>query len=241
MAGDFAGRIVVVTGASRGIGNALARALGAEGAHVVAVGRTVGALEALDDAIRAKGGKATLVPLDMTDYPAIDRLGAALFERHKRLDAVVGNAGVLGELTPVGHIEPTTWDEVMAVNLTANWRLIRSFDPLLRLAPAGRAVFVTSLVARSPRPFWGAYAASKAALEALALAYAEEMKDTPVRINLFDPGATRTRMRAKAMPGEDPATLPTPEKVAAAILPMLLPSWTDNGQLVKYREIANSK
>jgi NAD(P)-dependent dehydrogenase (short-subunit alcohol dehydrogenase family) len=198
-------------------------------------------LEALDDAIRAKGGKATLVPLDMTDYAALDRLGAALFERHRRLDAVVGNAGVLGELSPVGHIEPKTWDEVLAVNLTANWRLIRSFDPLLRLAPAGRAVFVTSLVAREPRPFWGAYAASKAALESIVAAYAAEMKDTPVRANLFDPGATRTRMRAKAMPGEDPTSLPTPEKVAATILPMLLPSWTDNGRLVKYREIANAE
>ncbi|HVV95182.1 MAG TPA: SDR family NAD(P)-dependent oxidoreductase [Hyphomicrobiales bacterium] len=236
MPGAFADRVVVVTGASRGIGNALARALGAEGAHVIAVGRTTGALEALDDAIRAKGGKATLVPVDLTDYAAIDRLGAALFQRHQRLDAVVGNAGVLGELTPVGHIDPKMWDEVMAVNLTVNWRLIRSFDPLLRLAPAGRAVFVTASVARQPRPFWGAYAASKAALEAIAAAYAEEIRDTPVRVNLFDPGATRTRMRAKAMPGEDPATLPTPEKVAAAILPMLLPDWTENGRLVKYRD-----
>jgi NAD(P)-dependent dehydrogenase (short-subunit alcohol dehydrogenase family) len=238
MPGAFADRVVVVTGASRGIGNALARALGAEGAHVVAVGRTTGALEALDDVIRTVGGKATLVPLDLTDYLAIDRLGAALFERYRRLDAVVGNAGVLGDLTPVGHIEPKVWDEVLAVNLTANWRLIRSFDPLLRLAPAGRAVFVTAHVAREPRPFWGAYAASKAALESMVGTYAEEMKDTPVRVSLFDPGATRTRMRAKAMPGEDPAALPTPETVAKAILPMLLPSWTDNGRLVKFREVA---
>lgn len=240
MPGEFAGRIVVVTGASRGIGGALARALGAAGAHVVAIARTAGALESLDDDIRTAGGTTTLVPLDLTDYAAIDRLGAALAQRYGKIDALVGNAGLLGLLTPIGHVDPKLWDEVMAVNVTANWRLIRSLDPLLRKAPAGRALFLTSGVARRPRAYWGLYGTSKAALEHLVRSYADEVENTTVRANLYNPGPTRTRMRAAAMPAEDPARLPTPEKVAAAMLPLLLPSCAVTGHIFDFRRETGS-
>jgi NAD(P)-dependent dehydrogenase (short-subunit alcohol dehydrogenase family) len=240
MAGDFAGRTVLVTGASRGIGGAVARALGAAGAHVIALARTVGALEALDDDIKTAGGTTTLVPLDLKDYGAIDRLGAALFQRYGHIDAVVGNAGLLGVLAPTGHIDPKLWEEVMAVNVTANWRLIRSLDPLLRKAPAGRALFVTSGVARHPRAYWSLYGASKAALEHLVRTYADEMENTSVRANLYNPGATRTRMRAAAMPAEDPSTLPTPEEVAAAMLPLLLPSCTATGRVYDFQRASGT-
>jgi NAD(P)-dependent dehydrogenase (short-subunit alcohol dehydrogenase family) len=209
--------------------------LGAAGAHVVAIARTTGALESLDDDIRAAGGSATLVPLDLTDYAAIDRLGAALAQRYGKLDALVGNAGLLGLLTPIGQVDPKLWDEVMAVNVTANWRLIRSLDPLLRKAPAGRALFVTSSIARHPRAYWGLYGTSKAALDHLVCSYADEVENTTVRANLFNPGPTRTRMRASAMPAEDPATLPTPEKVAASMLPLLLPTCTVTGRIFDFR------
>jgi NAD(P)-dependent dehydrogenase (short-subunit alcohol dehydrogenase family) len=235
MTTDFAGRNVLVTGASRGIGGAVARALGAAGAHVIAIARTTGALEALDDDIREAGGTATLVPMDLKDYAAIDRLGAALFSRYGHLDGVVGNAGLLGVLTPVGHLDPKLWDEVMAVNVTANWRLIRSLDPLLRKAPAGRAVFMTSSTARRPQAFWGVYGTSKAALENIVRTYADEVENTSVRVNLYNPGATRTRMRAAAMPAEDPASLATPEQVAAAMLPLLLPACTDTGRVFDFQ------
>jgi NAD(P)-dependent dehydrogenase (short-subunit alcohol dehydrogenase family) len=235
MAAEFAGRNIVVTGASRGIGGAIARALGAAGAHVIAIARTTGALEALDDDITSAGGTTTLVPLDLKDYAAIDRLGAALFERYGQIDGVVGNAGLLGVLTPVGHIDPKLWDEVMAVNVTANWRLLRSLDPLLRKAPAARAVFVTSGVARRPRAYWGVYGTSKAALEHIVRTYADEMENTSIRANLYNPGPTRTRMRATAMPGEDPATLPTPKQVAAALLPLLLPTCTETGRVFDFK------
>jgi NAD(P)-dependent dehydrogenase (short-subunit alcohol dehydrogenase family) len=219
MSGRLADKVAVVTGASRGLGYALSLALAREGAHVVAVARTVGGLEELDDEIRSLGGSATLVPADLTDFAAIDRLGEAIFERWKRLDIVIGNAGVLGKLSPLGHIEPKVWDEAVAVNLTANWRLIRSLDPLLRAAPAGRAVFVTSAAARHLRAYWGVYSVTKAALEALVKTYAAEISKTDVRANLFNPGPMRTAMRAKAFPGEDPATLPTAHEVAKAALP----------------------
>ncbi|HET9902980.1 MAG TPA: SDR family NAD(P)-dependent oxidoreductase [Xanthobacteraceae bacterium] len=230
----LADRIALVTGASRGIGAATARALARAGAHVVAVARTSGGLEELDDAIRAEGGTATLVPLDLTDYEGIDRLGGALYERYGRLDVLVGNAGVLGTISPLGHIEPTVFERTLAVNVTANWRLIRSLDPLLRAAPAGRAVFLSSGAAFRVRAYWGAYAVSKAALDVLARTYAAETERTNVRVNLFNPGATRTRMRATAMPGEDPLTLPTPEEVAEAILPLCLPDFTETGRLYDF-------
>ena len=231
-------RVALVTGATRGIGAAVARRLAALGHHVIAVGRTEGALSELDDAIGAAGGSATLVPLDLRDGAAIDGLGAAIHQRWGRLDVLVGNAGVLGGLSPVSHITPKAWDEVLAVNLSANWRLIRAMEPLLRVSPAGRAVFVTSGVARNPRPFWGAYAASKAALESLVLTWAAEVAHGPVRVNLFNPGATRTAMRARAMPGEDPTTLPTPDAVAAVLCRLTSVDCTMNGDILQFRDIA---
>lgn len=230
----LAGRIAVVTGASRGLGRAAALALAGEGAHVMALARTQGGLEELDDEIRKAGGQATLVPADLKDFAAIDRLGAAIFERWKKLDILVGNAGILGKLTPLAHVEPKLWDEVMAVNLTANWRLIRSLDPLLRASGAGRAVFVSSVAAQKCLAYWGPYSVSKAALEAMVRTYAAEISTTTVRANCFNPGATRTRMRAQAMPGEDPMTLPAPEQVAAQIVAMCEASFTGNGAVYKY-------
>lgn len=234
MPGKLNGRIALVTGASRGIGRALALAMARDGAHVVAVARTVGGLEELDDEIRSAGGSASLVPLDLRKPEGIDQLGGVVFERWKRLDILVGNAGVLGRLSPLGHIEPKTWDEVMAVNVTANWRLIRSFDPLLRQSEAGRAVFVTSGAARTVYAYWGVYAVSKAALEALAKTYAAETVKTAIKVNLLNPGPIRTRMRAQAMPGEDPAGLPPPEAVAEAFLPLVLPSQKESGLIYDF-------
>jgi NAD(P)-dependent dehydrogenase (short-subunit alcohol dehydrogenase family) len=236
MTPPLADRIALVTGASRGIGRATALALARAGAHVVAVARTVGGLEELDDAIRLVGGSATLVPLDLKDTPGIVRLAAALNERYQRLDVLIGNAGILGPLSPLGHVEPKAWDEVLAVNVTANWQLIRALDPLLRRSTAGRVVFVSSGIAARPRAYWGSYAVSKAALEALARTYAAETVSTAVRVNLFNPGPTRTRMRATAMPGEDPAGLKPPEPVAEQILELCLPQLQETGQLFPYRQ-----
>jgi NAD(P)-dependent dehydrogenase (short-subunit alcohol dehydrogenase family) len=229
-------RIALVTGASRGIGRATALALAGAGAHVVAVARTVGGLEELDDAIRAGGGSATLVPLDLKDTPGIARLAAALEERYRRLDVLVGNAGILGPLSPLDHVEPKAWDEVLAVNLTANWHLIRAMAPLLKRSTAGRVVLVTSSIVAHPRAYWGPYAVSKAALEVLARTYAAETVSTPVRVNLFNPGATRTRMRASAMPGENPADLKAPEPVAEQILELCLPQFKETGKLYEFRQ-----
>ena len=207
------GRVALITGASRGIGAAVAERFAAEGAQLVLTARTVGGLEETDDRVRAAGGAATLVPLDLRDGAGIDRLGASLAERFRRLDILVGNAAVLGRLGPVAHLPVDLWDEVVAVNLTANWRLIRACDSLLRASDAGRAIFVTSGVTRGVIAYWSAYAATKAALEALAKIYAAEVGKTAVRINLVDPGSVRTRMRAQAFPGEDPLRLPTPEAI----------------------------
>ena len=231
---SLAERIAVVTGASRGIGRAAALALAAAGAHVIAVARTQGALEDLDDAIRQGGGSATLVPLDLKDYDAIDRLGAAINERWGRLDILIGNAGVLGALMPLGHIDPKVWANVMDVNLTANWRLIRSLDPLLRRSDAGRAVFVSSGAAASCRAYWGPYAVSKAALEALVRTYAAETATTPVKAMLLNPGPLRTAMRQAAMPGEDPETLRTPEDLAPHIVRLASPASTDSGVIYDF-------
>ena len=234
MTKPLAEKIALVTGASRGIGAATALALGRAGVHVVAVARTVGGLEEIDDAIRADGGSATLVPLDLQDYAGIDRLGGALNQRYGRLDILIGNAGMLGPLSPLGHVEPKAWDEVFAINVTANWRLIRAMDPLLRLSAAGRAVFITSGVASTARAYWGPYAISKAALEVLARTYAAETESTPVRVNLLNPGPIRTRMRAQAMPGEDSAKLDKPHQVADKILELCLPSFNETGKLYDY-------
>ncbi len=231
----LADRIALVTGASRGIGAAVALQLAQAGAHVVAAARTVGGLEELDDKIKAAGGSATLVPLDMKDSDGIARLAAALEERYGRLDVLVGNAGILRTPTPLGHIEPKDWDDVFAVNVTANWRLIRAFDPLLKLSDAGHAVFVTSGLAWMARPYFGTYAVSKAALNAMVRTYAAECASTNVRANLFSPGQTRTRMMATAFPGVDPMTLPTAEEVAKTLVPLCLPDCTENGRLYDFR------
>ena len=225
------GRIAVVTGASRGIGYVLAREIARAGAHVVAVARTVGGLEELDDEIRAFGGTATLVPFDLTDFEAIDRLGAALYERHGKLDVLIGNAGILGPVSPLGHVAPKDWDKVMAVNVTANWRLIRSLDPLLRRSDAGRAVFVTSGAAHRIRAFWGPYAISKAALEAMVVTWARESEITSIRANLLNPGPLRTAMRAQAMPGEDAATLDRPDVLVPTVMRLISPALQDSGRV----------
>jgi NAD(P)-dependent dehydrogenase (short-subunit alcohol dehydrogenase family) len=231
----FGGRIALVTGASRGIGRAAARALAQAGAHVILVARTVGGLEETDDEIRKAGGTATLVPLDLKDFAAIDRLGATIHERWGRLDALLGNAGVLGTLAPLAHLDPKTFAECMDVNVTANWRLLRSFDPLLRQSQAGRALFISSGAARNFRGYWGCYSVSKAALEAIVLTYAAECSGTNICANLLNPGPLRTRMRQKAMPGEDPATLRPPEAVAPLIVQLLSPSCSKNGELVSFK------
>ncbi|MCO6050691.1 SDR family NAD(P)-dependent oxidoreductase [Mesorhizobium sp. RP14(2022)] len=223
---DLAGRIVLVTGASRGIGYHLAKQSAEAGAHVIAVARTVGGLEELDDEIKAAGGEATLVPLDLADMKGIDRLGGAIHERWGKLDVLFANAGILGTISPIGHVEAKVFEKVMEVNVTATWRLIRSVDPLLRLSDAGRAIIMSSGAAHSAKAFWGPYAASKAAVEALARSWADETKNSPLRVNSVNPGATRTAMRAQAVPGEDPSTLPHPSEIAARIMPLASPSET---------------
>ena len=230
--GCLSGKIALITGASRGIGAAVAERFASEGAHLVLAARTIGGLEEVDDAVRAAGGSATLVPVDLRDFVKIDELAAALFERWGRLDILVGNAAEFGVFSPLGHIDPETWTEVMDLNLTANWRLIRAMDPLLRAAPAGRAIFVTSGVARGVFPYWGPYAIGKAGLEMLVKIYAGEIAKTRVRANLIDPGIVRTRLRARAFPGEDPRRLPPPESVADAFLSLALPECTRNGDVV---------
>ena len=227
----LSGRIALVTGASRGIGRAVAKRFAEEGAHVIINARTQGALEELDDEIQAIGGQATLVPGDLTDFDMIDQMGRAVFERWKKLDILVGNAGVLGTLSPIPHINPKTWDQVMAVNVTVNYRLIRSFDPLLRASDAGRAIFVSSGVASKPRAYWGVYAVSKAALETMARIYAEEVKSSNLRVNIINPGATRTGMRAEAMPGEDPEILKTPESITGLFVDLAAPSCQKHGEI----------
>jgi NAD(P)-dependent dehydrogenase (short-subunit alcohol dehydrogenase family) len=234
MARPLADRIAVVTGASRGIGRGAARALAEAGAHVVAIARTQGALEELDDEIRAGGGSATLAPLDLKDFEALDRLGAALRERWGKLDILLGNAGLLGDVTPLAHLDPAVWDAVMAVNVTANWRLIRALDPLLRASDAGRAIFISSASAHSCRAYWGVYSVSKAALEALARTYAAETATTAVRVMLVNPGPLRTAMRRAAMPGEDPMTLKTPDDLAPQLLRLASPGWNETGLIYDF-------
>jgi len=235
MTKPLADKIALVTGASRGIGAAVALKLAEAGAHIVAVSRTGGALEELDDRIQAAGSTATLVPLDMKDSEGIARLALALNERYGRLDVLVGNAGALGTLSPLDHVEPKDWDNVMAVNVTANWQLIRCMHALLVRSEAGRAVFLTSGVAHRGRAYWGPYATSKAALETLVRTYAAENEITKVRANLFAPGPTRTRMYAAAFPGIDPETLPTADEVATAIVPLCTPACAESGKIYDYR------
>lgn len=232
--GRLAGRIALITGASRGIGAAVAQRFAREGAQVILAARTQGGLEEVDDAIRDAGSAATLVPTDLSDGEQIDQLGAAIFERFGRLDILVGNASLLGTLTPVAHIDPKEWDQVMAVNLTANFRLIRSMDPLLRQSDAGRAIFVSSGTTKGPRQYWSTYAVSKWGLEYLVRMYALEVeKVTDIKANLIDPGATRTRMRASAYPGEDPQTVKPPEEVAGLFVDLASPDCAFTGEVVR--------
>lgn len=240
MSKPLEGRITLVTGASRGIGYAAAKALSAAGSHIIAIARTQGGLEALDDEITAAGGTCSLVPMDLTDFDQIDRLGGLLNERYGRLDGLLCNAAILGGITLTNHTTPKDWMQVMDLNMTVPFRLIRSMDPLLRESPSGRAVFVTSSVARAPRAHWGAYAASKAGMENFVRCWADEIGDlTDIKVNLLNPGATRTQMRAKAVPGEDPSTLPEPSDIAPLIVDMLSPTFTDHDTLISYREWAN--
>jgi NAD(P)-dependent dehydrogenase (short-subunit alcohol dehydrogenase family) len=232
------GRLVLVTGASRGIGRAAAVELARRGAHVLALARTVGALEALDDEVTAAGGKVSLIPADLTDEEAMARLPDALAARFGRLDALILNAGTLGELMPVTDVDGKLMTSAMRLNVGANWQLLAGLDPLLRESEAGRVVGVTSSRARKAVPFWGLYAASKAAFERLVLTYAAEREDTPVRANLLDPGPIATKMRAKAMPGEDQAALTQPEELAPLLADMAGAAWTETGGLVSYRERA---
>lgn len=225
-------RVALITGASRGIGAATAVALAREGAHVVLVARTQGGLEETDDAVRAVGGQATLLPMDLRVVDKLDALGPSLHARFGRLDVLVHNAGALGKLTPAGHIQPKDFNDCVAVNFAGAWRLIRTCGPLLAASDAGRAVFLTSRAAREPRAYWGAYAASKAGMEALVRCWADEVEATALRVNLFDPGRTATRMRATAFPAEDPNTLPAPAAKAAQIVALCLPAETRNGALV---------
>ncbi len=225
------GKIAVVTGASRGIGYHAALGFAKQGAHVVAVARTIGGLEELDDQIKEAGGSATLVPMDLKDGEAIDRLGAALHERWGKLDILLANAGVLGIVTPLSHLDTKVWDEIMAVNITANWRLIRSLEPLLKKSDAGRAIFLTSGAVHKCRPFVGPYTASKAALEAMVKTWAHENEQTAIRANLADPGILRTAMRARYAPGEDPATVPPPETIVPALIKLASSEITENGKI----------
>ena len=233
---DLSGRVALVTGASRGIGYFIAKELAAAGAHVIAVARTVGGLEELDDEVKQAGGQTTLVPLDLADMAGIDRLGGAIHERWGKLDVMVANAGVLGVLGPIGHIEAKVFDKVMLLNVNAVWRLMRTTDPLLRLSDAGRAILMSSGAAHSARAFWGPYAASKAALEALARSWADETKNTALRVNSVNPGATRTAMRAQAMPGEDPMTLQHPSEVAKKVVALASPDLTETGAILDVPE-----
>ncbi len=239
--GALDGRIAVVTGASRGIGAAVARRFAAEGAQLILIARTVGALEELDDEIRAAGGRQpVLVPHDLRDFDGLDRLGASLSERYGKLDILVGNAGILGPLTPVGHIPPDAWQEAFDVNVTANYRLIRSLDPLLRLSDAGRAVFVTAAAAQEHTAYWCLLAATKAALNALVTSYAAELGKTAVRANLIDPGPVRTGFRAAAFPGEDPASVQPPEALGDLFVELASPACQRSGEIVQAPQAAPS-
>lgn len=227
------GRVALITGASRGIGRAVAKHFAEQGAQVILTARTQAALEELDDEIQALGGQATLVPCDLSKFDTIDQIGAAIFDRFGKLDVLVGNAGQLGTLAPIAHIEPKEWQKLLDVNLTANWRLIRSLDPLLRASDAGRAIFVTSSVGHQARAYWGTYAVSKAGLEMTAGIYAEETKNTNVRVNMINPGGTRTAMRAEAIPGENPEDVKAPEAINHLFLELASPAYGKTGQLIE--------
>ena len=236
----FDGKAALVTGASRGIGRAIAKALALQGAQVVALARTKGGLEELDDELKALGVQMSLLRLDLREGGQIDALGPTLYERFQRLDIFVGNAGLLGPLSPLGHISEADWSQTLNINVTANWRLLRTLDPILRLSPAGRVLFMTSGAAQNCRAYWGPYSVSKAALEALAKTYAHEVQSTPIRVNLLNPGRLRTRMRAKAYPGEDENTVPPPEAIVPLALSLLTEETTANGERFDFKAPENS-
>jgi NAD(P)-dependent dehydrogenase (short-subunit alcohol dehydrogenase family) len=231
----FDGKVALVTGASRGIGRAIAKALALQGAHVVALARSKAGLEELDDELRPLGAQISLLQLDLAGGGQIDQLGPTLYARWQRLDIFVGNAGILGPLSPLGHVSESDWSQALAVNVTANWRLLRTLDPILRLSTAGRVLFLTSGAAQNCRAYWGPYSVSKAALEALAKTYAHEVQSTPVRVNLLNPGPMRTRMRRQAFPGEDENTLPLPDTIAPFALSLLTPETSANGERFDFR------
>jgi NAD(P)-dependent dehydrogenase (short-subunit alcohol dehydrogenase family) len=235
--GRLAGRIALITGASRGIGAAVAKAYAAEGVQVILTARTQGGLEEVDDAIREGGGKAILYPADLTDYDTIDQMGLAIYQRFGRLDILVANAGILGPLTPMHQIDPEQWDAVLGINLTANWRILRACDPLLRQSDAGRAIFVSSGAADGRHPYWGAYAVSKGALEIMAKTWASELEATAIRVTVLNPGGTRTNMRAEAFPGEDPNTLPSADEIAQAFIAPASPDWDRSGEVLNARDL----
>lgn len=233
----LAGKVALITGSTRGIGAGVAKALAREGAHIILTGRTTGALEEMDDAVRDLGAETTLVPMDLQDFDAIDRLGGHVAEIWGRLDILIGNAGILGPISPLGHISPKEWEKLMAINVTANYRLLRSFDPLLKAAEAARAVFVTSTVAQDCRAYWGGYATTKAALNCMVKTYALEVANvTGIRANILNPGPIRTNMRSAAMPGEDPDILDTPDDIAPLFVKMCLPEFQENGRIISYRD-----
>ncbi|VAV94840.1 Oxidoreductase, short-chain dehydrogenase/reductase family [hydrothermal vent metagenome] len=233
----LAGKVALITGSTRGIGAGVAKALAREGAHIILTGRTTGALEEMDDAVRELGAETTLVPMDLQDFDAIDRLGGHVAEIWGRLDILIGNAGILGPISPLGHISPKEWEKLMAINVTANYRLLRSFDPLLKAAEAARVVFVSSTIAEDCRAYWGGYATTKAALNCMVKTYALEVANvTGIRANILNPGPIRTNMRSAAMPGEDPDTLDTPDDIAPLFVKMCLPEFQENGRIISYRD-----
>ena len=234
---DLSGKVVLVTGASRGIGHAVSLSAAQAGADVIITGRTIGALEELDDAIKASGAHATIVEHDMSDFVALPRLAAAIHERWGRLDGLVANAAILGTLTPLSHLDQNVWDETISINLTAQWHLIKAMEPLLTKAPAGRAILVSSGAAQCSYPFWGPYAVSKAGLETMGRVWAGETEQTNLRVNMINPGGTATSMRATAFPGEDPNTLPSPDAIAPAFLQLLSSDCQDHGRLFQAREM----
>lgn len=237
----FKDRLALVTGASRGLGRDIALGLAREGAHVVIVARSTGALEDLDDEIRAVGGAATIVKLDLRAQEKIDQLGPLIYQRWGKLDILVAAAGILGSLSPLPHVTADAWNTVIDINLSANWRLIRTLDPVLKRSDAARALLVTAEEAKGDLAYWGPYAVSKAGLEALARTYAAECANTSVRVNLLDPGPMRTGLRVKAFPGENKDVLTDPADVASFALPLLLPNRTENGSLVRYKPNAKSR
>ena len=231
----LSGKVALVTGASRGIGGAIALRYAQEGAHVILVARTTGGLEAVDDALKHLGGQSTLVPMDITKFDQIDQLGGVIAERFGRLDILVGNAAILGVLSPLAHTPPDVWEKVLATNLTANYRLLRSFDALLKQSLAARVIFVTSAVAREDIPYWGGYAISKAALEKMVRMYAHEIEMCSIRANIVDPGVVRTNMRKQAMPGEQANNLPGPDQVTDIFVTLAMESCSDNGKMFAVR------